>query len=242
MTRIDPSGIPGADLDLESVRTGATGIGRNGGVVRDQGAEIVRDWQRMPGVFEATGTESLYTAMTPVGTTTTAIGDSLDGIARALSAYASEVEPIKARLDALRSQATAFVAKTNAFHSHTEWVSSGYTLGIPHPQKIDSWDEDPDLNDENNSLIRQVAEAEADWLDAQQRCATAIRAAVGLGAKGAAEEQAAAEQLRSDDLQQTPWGSTSDRKESCSEKATTFPTHFLWDGVIVGSAGARSSR
>lgn len=234
MTLIDPSGIPGAHLDLRAVREGASGIAANGGVVRDQGAEIVRDWQRLPGVFEATGTESVYAAMTPVGTTTAAIGDSLAGIARALSAYATEVEPIKARLDALRSQAKAFAAKAKSFSPHLEMVSSGYTFGIPVPEKVDSWDEDPHLNDENNSLIRQVAAAEAEWLDAQQRCATAIRAAVGLAAKGAADERAIAEQLRSDDQLQTTWGATSDRKESCSEKAVTFSNHFLWDGVIVG--------
>lgn len=234
MSRIDPDAIPGADLDPDSVRTGSDGLRANGVTIRDGGADVVRDWQRLPASFQITGTEALYTAMAPVGSDTAVVGDALGSIAKALDAYADACDSIKARLDALRAQAATFVSKTDSFSSHVEWVSSAYTLGIKRPEKIDSWDQDPDLSAENNSLIRQVAAAEADWLDAQQRCADSIRAAVCLAPTGGKQEQALAKQLRSDDQLKTAWGSTSDRKESCSEKADTFGAHFLWDGVIVG--------
>lgn len=232
MGLIDPSHLPGAKLDPDGVSTAATGLGAIAGDIRSGGTAVAATWQRLPHVFAATGTEELYAVMAPVGAAATAIGDGMDRVSSALTRYADDVRPILAGLDQLRADAEAFVQKAHSFGTKIESTGSWYDLGSP--TLVTSWDQDPGMVDENNALIHRGAQLEAAWLDAQQRCATAIRAAAGLGPTGVADEQKLAAQLRSGGDIQTPWGTTQGRKESCAEKVTAFPAHFIWDGVIVG--------
>lgn len=237
---IDPAQLPGSALQPDVVAEHAGTIATSGAGIREGGAGVQRAWQGMPAVFAATGSEHLYAVMAPVESLSASVGAGLEVVARALSSYAERVGPIKARLDALRVEAGAFTASANGYKgrttaSHQYWTGS--SVGTMPGTEYDHWYEDPKFVDRNNALIRRGAELEAQLLEAQQDCASAIRGAVGLTATQVTEEHQYVAALRSNGALQTPWGSTANRKESCSEKVTDFPARFLWNGVIVGGAG-----
>ncbi|BDZ50322.1 hypothetical protein GCM10025867_25630 [Frondihabitans sucicola] len=253
MSLIDPSKLPGKGLDAEAVATHAATISTLATSISDGGAATLRAWQALPASYESDGADHLYDVMTPVGTASTTVGDGLTSVSNALKAYADTVRPIEADLKALTTEATAFVAKVKNFTPHDVtttdfWVkASGGVMGFIDPPKthIDSWDQDQGLVDKNNALIRRGAELTERWLEAQRTCANAILAASGQGVC-AAPGQASPDQIMAqaeamlpwsgDKDIQTPWGSTSSRKESCGEKTMGFPAHFV-GGVFTGALG-----
>ena len=257
MSLIDPSKLPGDKIDAASVSTGASTISTLGTTVSTGGGDTVRAWQAISGSYQSDGAEHLYSVMTPVGTATTLLGDGLTAVATALTTYAEAVGPIKTKLDTLRTDAEDFVYRANHFQPKVQNSDDGYviasqavsTLGVSlitgTKVEITSWDQDPDMVDENNRLIRRGADLAEEWLAAQQTCANAILgaaclaplpgAATGTPAQIMAAAEASMPWAGQQDID-TPWGSTGDRKESCGEKAAGFPAHLV-KGVVVDGLG-----
>ncbi|QKS11730.1 DNA/RNA non-specific endonuclease [Curtobacterium sp. Csp1] len=257
MSLIDPSKLPGDKIDAAAVSSGASTISTLGTTITTGGGDTVRAWQAISGSYQSDGAEHLYSVMTPVGTATTSVGDGLGSVASALSTYAETVGPIKTGLDTLKTEAEDFVRRAKSFQPRMQDSDDGYviasqavsTMGVSlitgTKVEITSWDQDPDMVDENNRLIRRGADLAEEWLAAQQTCANAILAAAclaplpGTSTGTPAQIMAAAEAslpwAGESDID-TPWGSTGDRKESCGEKAAGFPAHLV-KGVVVDGLG-----
>ncbi len=257
MSLIDPSKLPGDKIDAAAVSSGASTISTLGTTITTGGGDTVRAWQAISGSYQSDGAEHLYSVMTPVGTATTSVGDGLGSVASALSTYAETVGPIKTELDTLKTEAEDFVRRAKNFQPRMQDSDDGYviasqavsTMGVSlitgTKVEITSWDQDPDMVDENNRLIRRGADLAEEWLAAQQTCANAILAAAclaplpGTSTGTPAQIMAAAEAslpwAGESDID-TPWGSTGDRKESCGEKAAGFPAHLV-KGVVVDGLG-----
>nr|WP_254629848.1 hypothetical protein [Curtobacterium sp. Csp2] len=257
MSLIDPSKLPGDKIDAAAVSSGASTISTLGTTIATGGGDTVRAWQAISGSYQSDGAEHLYSVMTPVGTATTSVGDGLGCVAAALSTYAETVGPIKTELDTLKTEAEDFVRRAKDFQPRMQDSDDGYviasqavsTMGVSlitgTKVEITSWDQDPDMVDENNRLIRRGADLAEEWLAAQQTCANAILAAAclaplpGTSTGTPAQIMAAAEAslpwAGESDID-TPWGSTRDRKESCGEKAAGFPAHLV-KGVVVDGLG-----
>lgn len=257
MSLIDPSKLPGDGIDAAAVSSGASTISTLGTTITTGGGDTVRAWQAISGSYRSDGAEHLYSVMTPVGTATTNVGDGLGSVATALSTYAETVGPIKTKLDTLKADAEDFVYRANHFQPRTQDSDDGYvivsqaisTMGVSlitgTKVEITLWDQDPDMVDENNRLIRRGADLAEEWLAAQQTCANAILAAACLAplpgtSTGTPDQIMAAAEASlpwagESDID-TPWGSTGDRKESCGEKAAGFPAHLV-KGVVVDGLG-----
>ncbi|MGN7189665.1 DNA/RNA non-specific endonuclease [Curtobacterium sp. MCBA15_004] len=257
MSLIDPDALPGAKIDAAAVSSGASTLATLASTVSTGGGDTVRAWQAISGSYQSDGAEHLYSVMTPVGTATTALGDGLSSVATALTTYAETLAQIKTKLDALKTEAEDFVHRAKNFQPRWQDSEDGYviasqavsTMGVSlltgTKVEITSWDQDPDMVDENNRLIRRGADLAEEWLAAQQQCANAILGAAclaplpGTGQKSPqqimAEAEASMPWAGEQDID-TPWGSTGDRKESCGEKAAGFPAHLV-KGVVVDGLG-----
>jgi hypothetical protein len=106
---IDPSKIPGADIDPDTIELQAGTLGTIATAVRDNGSSVQLKWQGMAAVYSAPESATLLGLMQPVSSQATVVGDNLGTISSALIQFASDVRPIKAELDSLRYQAQWFV-------------------------------------------------------------------------------------------------------------------------------------
>ena len=124
---IDPSQIPGKDIDPGAIETNARTIGTIASSVRDNGSDVHRKWQGMAGVYSAPESGTLLGLMQPVSTQATQAGDNLDVVSAALTQFAADVRPIKAELDSLRAQAQAFVDTTVANGVRVREINPAWT-------------------------------------------------------------------------------------------------------------------
>ena len=105
---INPSAIPGDELDPDAVEAAARALAADGAAVRDAGADVLQDWRGLALHYEAPEAPRLFSVMDPVETNARRFGDDVESVAGALRAYAEEIRPIKASLAAVRADAWGF--------------------------------------------------------------------------------------------------------------------------------------
>lgn len=195
---VDPEGIPGADLDLTAVSSGAGTIKAGGRSMKTVADDLPSKWRRLSGVYESPESEQVFALMDPVTDDVHTIGTVARKVASALETYASVAAEPKRRLDELRVEAAAFVAKVehgvprfeSAFTPKAEAPVSGSWNGYQpeeaHPQsKTVPWYEDIGTRYENDQLIQRINEQVALLQAAQAECALAIKKAAGASVKKA---------------------------------------------------------
>lgn len=195
---VDPEGIPGTNLDLTAVSSGAGTIKAGGQSMKTVADDLPSKWQRLSGVYESPESEQVFALMDPVTDDVHTIGTVARKVASALETYASVAAEPKRRLDELRVEAAAFVAKVehgvprfeSAFTPKAEAPVSGSWNGYQpeeaHPQsKTVPWYEDIGTRHENDQLIQRINEQVALLQAAQADCALAIKKAAGASVKKA---------------------------------------------------------
>jgi len=224
---IDPSKLPGHNLDLAGVSQAAADISSRAGSIQQGGTDVASSWSTLPASYESTGAEAVYVAMNPVRDASDRVGGDLTAVASALTDWVTTVQPILTRLADLRSDAEAFVVEANTFQSR---VTSTGNLAVAFlPVQVDNWWEDPDMVQRNADFVDQGYLLGEQLRVANEDLANAIRRSAGLSASTVAPAATSAP----DDLQ-TDWGSASAREESCAEKTIGFPMH-LTGGVLNGA-------
>ncbi len=261
---IDPTQIPGKDIDPDAIESNASTIDTIGGSVRDNGSNVHLKWQGMAGVYEAPEAGTLLGLMQPVSAQATTAGDNLEVVAGALKRFAADVRPIKAELDSLRHQAEAFrneiaggvpVQQLNPAYLSTQGYYgtapaagySPYSVGgtsappsdIPKYQTVTKeWHEVQEYVDRNNDLIGEVNAQQVALWDAERTCANTIRALFGgapLHAYTSENDPLGYGLEEIPEGTEMPWGAPVERSEGCGEATAKFVfKDFLWEGLIVG--------
>jgi DNA/RNA non-specific endonuclease/Tuberculosis necrotizing toxin len=229
---IDPSAIPGDQLDPDGIDTAANAMRSIGQAVSEQGGTVVSSWQGLAAHYEAPEAATLFGVMDPVKTNAETFGSNVGTVASALNDFADEIRPIKAELANLRSQAYDFVNTTVA-NGVDKTTYAGRAGAV---QTHVDWDEDQGAVDKNNSLIAAVNHQMTLLWAAERTCANKIYDTIGFSHIQAASDSnpngyGVDEIPEGTDM---PWGKKVDRKESCGEKVASGVGHFVWDGVIVG--------
>lgn len=216
---IDPTQIPGADIDPDAIEENAATIGSLATAVRDNGSQVQLTWQGMAGVYSAPESGTLLGLMDPVSQQATASGDGIETVSGALKDFAADVRPIKAELESLRIQAESFVADIDGGVSVRElnpaWVSTNGTYGYSSSASYDGswngygatsstgnsqtvpqyhdvtkqWHEVQKYVDRNNDLIDQVNAQQVLLWEAERTCANKIRVLYGGGELHAAQSE-----------------------------------------------------
>lgn len=195
---IAPDAIPGADLQLDAVSTGAATIRSGADSMETVADDLPSKWQRLSGVYESPESDQVFALMDPVTDDVHTIGGVARRVASALDTYASTAAAPKRELDALRVEAEAFVARVR--HGVPRFESAftpkqpapvsgswnGYQAVEQEPEsKTVPWYEDIATRAENDQLIRRVNEQVALLQAAQAECALAIKKASGASVKHA---------------------------------------------------------
>ena len=229
-SHIDPSQIPGDNLDPDTVDTSANQMRMIGIGVANQGSSVLTSWQAIAASYEAPESGTLFSVMNPVSADAEQFGSNLGKVADALNTYAEAVRPIKAELASLKAQAASFVGSIQGGVTTTSYSRFGAV------ESTESWDKDQDSVDKNNDLINKV-NAQMVLLWAVERdCANKIYDTIGWSHVGAASKSNpngyGVDKIP--DGTKMPWGADVKRTESCGEKAVDSVGHFVWNGVIVG--------
>ncbi|MEE6286667.1 hypothetical protein V2J52_03240 [Georgenia sp. MJ173] len=212
---INPSAIPGQNLDPDAVETAASTLSTKGGNIRDHGADIVTAWRVLSEHYEAPESADLLTVMDPVETDTLAFGDALESVATALNTFADDIRPIKTALDAVRLDAVTF----------REDIA-----GDPE------WEYDQGHVDRNTELVGKVNAQQVLLWEAERTCANTIRALYGAEPWHAMTGEDdplgyGVDELGTDAAM--PWGSEVERRDKCPKSAAVQTKRFVWDGIIV---------
>lgn len=256
---IDPTQIPGKDIDPDTIDANASTIKTIAGQVRDNGSNVHLKWQGMAGVYEAPESGTLLGLMQPVSSQATTAGDNLEVVSGALTQFASDVRPIKAELDSLRSQAEAFRAEiaggvsvrelNPAYVSAQGYQGSWSAYGaanttaagddIPQYRNVTKeWHEVQEYVDRNNDLLSQVNAQQVALWEAERTCANTIRALFGGAPLHAYESENDPLGYGLNEIPEgteMPWGAPVERTEGCGEATVNFVVKdFLWEGIIVG--------
>lgn len=195
---VNPAGIPGADLDLVAVSTGADSIKTGGTSMKTVADDLPAKWQKLSRVYESPESDQVFALMDPVTEDVHTLGRVARKVASALETYATTAAGPKKQLDDLRIEAKAFVARVehgvprfeSAFTPKPEAPVSGswnaYQPEEPKPQsKTVPWYEDVATRAENDQLVQRINEQVALLQTAQAECALAIKRAAGASVKKA---------------------------------------------------------
>ncbi|NQX24458.1 TNT domain-containing protein [Curtobacterium sp. VKM Ac-2852] len=237
MTGVVKTGaIPYTDVQLEAITSGAASLRTVASAVRDGTADIVTAWSGISGSYEGPSDQELFAVMTPIGPQGTTFGDDLDAAAKALDTFVTEVTPIVAALKAYVTRAEQLHRDVDAFTPKTATTEYGNNA------TVESWDQDETLTDENNAIINGVAAQVVAYQAAERTCANTIRGLSGLQPLHAMSGSGADDALAYgyDKLPagtKLPWGTASERKESCSEKTVDFLPNMLTGVAVDGIWG-----
>jgi hypothetical protein len=220
---IKASAIPDlSKLDPEAVHTAANTISGSGTGVSTAATEVVATWGKLPGVYEAPEGPQLYAIMDPVQPAATAFQTGVSAVASALHTYADAMATAKTNVGNIKSQASTFEQQANHYSPKAVHTGDWYDLGLP--TVATSWDQDPDMVKQNNALITSAYTALAEFENAQKTCAAAIMQAADPNACVA---PAALISTKLPKGAATKWGTVSDKKESCGNKAEFFGPQLL---------------
>ena len=157
---IDPSKIPGLNIDVESIRSGASDLSTQAENMRSSGSTVKSTWAGMSGCYEALEQETLYAAMDPVETLTGDLADDLESAASALNVFADAAEAIKADAVKLRGEAQDFLNTTGA---DPEWMYDHENVKT------------------HTGLMDAAGALQVRLWNAERECANTIRELDGLG-------------------------------------------------------------
>jgi len=230
-SQIDPSQIPGADLDPDMLDISANQMRLIGSNVSEQGGAILTSWQRISASYEAPEAGTLFAVMNPVKTHAELFGTNVGTVADALNTLADEIRPIKAKLAALAAEARSFVSDTRNGVTETHVGVQGLIT-----EKTVEWHEDSASVNKNNALIADVGEQMVLLWAAERACANTIYDVLGYPHLEAATDANPNGYGVGEipDGAETPWGTPVEKTEDCGEKVTSSVASFVWDGVIVG--------
>ena len=116
---IDPSKIPGLNIDVESIRTNASDLSTKAGDMRTSGSTIKTTWAGMSSYYSAPEQETLYSAMNHVETDSDDLADDLESIGTYVGTFADTVEQIKKDAQDLQTRAQTFLDTTG---KDSEWT------------------------------------------------------------------------------------------------------------------------
>ncbi|MGP3533807.1 hypothetical protein ACTU3I_03355 [Microbacterium sp. RD1] len=250
---IDPSAIPGKDIDPDAIATNAGTVSTIATQVRDHGAAVHRKWQGMAAVYVAPESGTVLDLMSPVNSQATLVGDNLTTVSSALADFAEAVRPIKTALDQLRLDAEAFRAEIAGGVSVREvnpaWQSAQYSgswnaYGATTDSDVEQyrtvtkeWHEVQEYVDRNNDLIRDVNAQQVLLWEAERDCANKIRALYGADPLRSAQSEDDPLAYGLDEIPEgteMPWGAEVERTEGCGEATANFVfKDFLWEGIVV---------
>ena len=210
---IDPSKIPGLNIDVESIRTNASDLSAKAGDMRTSGSTIKTTWAGMSSYYSAPEQETLYSAMNHVETDSDDLADDLESIGTYVGTFADTVEQIKKDAQDLQTRAQTFLDTTG---------------------KDSEWTYDQDKVDEHNGLVNEASALQVRLWDAERTCANDIRALDGLPGYHADKKHA------DDDLAYgmseipkgatgLPWGDPQQRDDHCPKRAAVS----LYRGVVI---------
>ena len=210
---IDPSKIPGLNIDVESIRTNASDLSTKAGDMRTSGSTIKTTWAGMSSYYSAPEQETLYSAMNHVETDSDDLADDLESIGTYVGTFADTVEQIKKDAQDLQTRAQTFLDTTG---------------------KDSEWTYDQDKVDEHNGLVNEASALQVRLWDAERTCANDIRALDGLPGYHADKKHA------DDDLAYgmseipkgatgLPWGDPQQRDDHCPKRAAVS----LYRGVVI---------
>jgi len=210
---IDPSKIPGLNIDVESIRTNASDLSTKAGDMRTSGSTIKTTWAGMSSYYFAPEQETLYSAMNHVETDSDDLADDLESIGTYVGTFADTVEQIKKDAQDLQTRAQTFLDTTG---------------------KDSEWTYDQDKVDEHNGLVNEASALQVRLWDAERTCANDIRALDGLPGYHADKKHA------DDDLAYgmseipkgatgLPWGDPQQRNDHCPKRAAVS----LYRGVVI---------
>jgi hypothetical protein len=254
---IDPSQIPGKDIDPDTIEAQGRAVATIAGQVRDHGSNVHLKWQAMAGVYSAPEADTVLGLMQPVSSQATTAGDNLDVVSAALIQFAEDVRPIKAELDSLRERASAFgesiddgvqVREINPAWSSSQVSGSWNAYGaaessssseVPKYRYVTKeWHEVQEQVDRNNELIAAVNAQQVLLWEAERACANKIRALYGASPLRAAQSEDDALGYGIAEIPEgteMPWGADVERTEGCGEATVNFVVKdFLWEGIAVG--------
>lgn len=225
-TLIDTTVMPADDMSPGLIEAAAADFRSVGSKVSSRGGTVVTDWEQISAVYEAPESATLTQAMDPAKTKAEAFGTDMTAAAKALDTFADAVRTIKAEVAKIRADAATFLGGiTDGKISKLYYGGGDYYTG-----DFD-WHTDQATVDANNALIGR-AHAQQEALEAAERaCASAIRAAVGLGPVGprTAANPNGYGSTDIPDNQPMPWGAAGERTEGCLELAG--------NGVTIDGAG-----
>ena len=209
---IDPAGIPGSDLDPDSIDSAARRLSRIGRGVSRHGESVHRKWQAISNSYEAPEDETLFAVMDPVKTDADTYGAQMAEAVRALGTFAEAVRPIKAELAAIKSEATAFVGAVSG------GVEVSSSVGLTPVRQTVAWDQDPVSVARNNALISRVESQLATLALAEAACALGLYGAADLNRCGQAGADPRAQSSFGQGGGAAPWGAAATVRESCANR------------------------
>ncbi|WP_230886981.1 hypothetical protein [Streptomyces spinoverrucosus] len=226
---IKPDSIPlfTGDLGQLEQHTDALRVQADG--IRQAGGEAHRQFQGLSAFYQAPEAEDLFASTAPAREAADRFADKVAAVANALRTYAAEVAPIAKRLEHLQNQATAFVAGLRTAGGEFD----------------ESWTDAADKVQEHQTLMHEVAAAQAAFTAAEIACNNKITALVGgtqyvmnTGAKQFKPLDAelyghSAEVL--DQAKELPWGTPVAQSHDWwdPDDLGYYAKSFFWDGLIV---------
>lgn len=222
-TLINPAGIQQMidKLKPDTVELAAAGIAKVGDQVGKQGAALQKTWHGLAHSYEAPESDKLLTIMEPVKKATTSFDTDTGKVEKALKAYALEEQLIKDELIKLKAEAEMFVARVSG------GVDQPVVVGRALSTKSVPWHEDQATIDANTALGDRVAARVTALEQAQQRCASAIGAIMGV-CLNTSPAPAAGTATTSDEPYVPPWGGTGERTKHCGERFADGVGRTLW--------------
>jgi hypothetical protein len=230
-----------ADLPGQNIDTGA--VTKQAGTFRTVGSnlehgtgDVLRAWQALPSSYASTGADAVYSAMIPVGTQGATVATALRTAAKALDQYVEDVQPILTKIGSLKQEILDFQSTTIPSYPKKglgDGSAGGYVVADGATVQYDSWEDDPHAVETNHEHLVRAHSLTADLLEAQQRCATAIRAAAGLPAAGASDVAAAEKSLRATDLHWSARVAVENSAEGCAGSTNRALNGIFYDGVLI---------
>ena len=251
-------GVYGAPVDPGVIHADAAGLRGLAGDLRSAGEDTVQAWSGITSWYHGPSEEVVWEAMLPVGPATDGMASRSEEVASAVEGFADEITPIVTALTQVKVEAEALVADIEGFTPYTRhdwrrvWEAGlwdkarvisdlvGAVVGI----QIQEWDQDPDLIDSNDDLVRRINDQVAQYEQAERRCANRINAVYGgtqwheYGAGSEAEGVSSSYGWDESALDGSdePWGAPVGVAESGVTKAILFVPDLI-AGVSDGVSG-----
>ncbi|GGR69493.1 hypothetical protein GCM10010252_04420 [Streptomyces aureoverticillatus] len=224
---IDPEKIPQFTGDLDALQRYITGLRRDADGIRQAGGAAHTRFQAMSAFYKAPEAEDLFASTMPVRDKADAFAEKVETVANALEDYAQAVGPIAERLKHLKAKARTFIAGLD---------TDGGAFGT-------DWTKDQDKVDQHDALWGEIAQARADFYEAEITANNRITALVDGGSQYMADTGGTmfipqgvttygftADAL--ENAEKLPWGTPEERTHH-SWDLGYHGKQLLWDGLVM---------